>query len=74
MRLMRSVIANQSMSCKDSEESPEWDEAENEVDKSGGPAGIGNCSKELRFGSEPKSLDELDVVVAPCSTSGGSRS
>ncbi len=74
MRLMRSVMVDQSMSCKESEESPEWDKVESEVDESGGPRGIGNCIKELRSCSEPKSLDELDVVVAPCSTSGVSRS
>ena len=62
-------------SCKRSEESPEWGNAEKEVDRSGGrPAGIGNWNKELRSSNEPKSLDELDVIFASCPGSGGSRS
>ena len=70
--LINSVIVNQS--CK-SEESPEWGNAEKEVDRSGGcTAGIGNCIKELRSSNEPKSLDKLDVIFASCPGSGGSRS
>ena len=70
-RLINSVIVDQS--CKRSEESPEWGNAEKEVDRSGGrPAGIGNCNKELRSSSEPKSLAKLDVIFASCPGSGGS--
>ena len=47
-RLIDSVIVDQSRSWKSSEESPEWGNAEKEVDRSGGrPAGIGNCNEEL---------------------------
>ena len=74
-RLINSVIVDQSRSCKRSEESPEWGNAEKEVDGSRGrPAGIGNCNKELRSSNEPKSLDKLDVIFASCPGSGGSRS
>ena len=74
-RLIYSVIVDQSRSWKSSEESPEWGNAEKEVDGSGGrPAGIGNCNKELRSSNEPKSLDELNVNFASYPGSGGSRS
>lgn len=52
-RLINSVIVDQSKSCKRREESIEWGEAAKEVDRSAGPAGIGNCNKELRFSNEP---------------------
>jgi hypothetical protein len=64
---------DQSRFSKGNEESSEWDKAAKEVDRSG-PAGIGNCNKELKSCSEPKSLEELDVNVASCPGSGGSRS
>ena len=71
-RLINSVIVDQSKSCKRSEESPEWGNAEKEVDRSGGrPVGIGNCNKELRSSNEPKSLDKLFASFVSC---GGSRS
>jgi hypothetical protein len=74
-RLINSVIVDQSKSCKRNEESPEWGNAEKEVDGSGGrPTGIGNCNKELRSSNEPKSLDKLEVIFASCPGSGGFRS
>ena len=72
-RLINSAIA-ESNSCR-GEESAEWGKAAKEVDKSGGgPAGIGNCNKELRSSNKPRSLDELDMIFASCPRSGGSRS
>jgi hypothetical protein len=57
-RLINSVIVDQSKSCKRSEESPEWDNDEKEVERSWGrPVDIGNCNKELRSSNEPKSQD-----------------
>lgn len=76
-RLIDSVIVDQSKSCKSSEEeSAKRGEAAKEVGRSGGgePAGIRNCNKELRSSSEPKLLDELDMIFASCPRSGGSRS
>ena len=70
-RLLNSAIVVVGQS-KLNEESSEWGKAAKEVDRSG-PAGIGNCNKESRSCSEPKSLEELDVNVALC-PSGGSRS
>ena len=72
-RLLNSVIVDQSKFSKVNEVSPEWGKAAKEVDRLG-PAGIGNCNKELRSCSEPKSLEELDVNVASCLRSEGSRS
>ena len=74
-KFIDSVIVDQSMSCRRSEESVEWGEGVKEVDRSGGgPAGIGNCNEELRSSNEPKSLGELDMIFASCPRSGGSRS
>ena len=56
------AIVDQSKFSKEIEESSKGGKSA-EVDWSG-PAGIGNCNKELRFCSEPKSLEELDVNVA----------
>ena len=72
-RLLNSVIMDQSEFSKENEESSKRGKAAKDVDRSG-PAGIGNCNKELRSCSEPKSLEELDVNVASCPRSGGSRS
>ena len=71
-RLLNSVIVDQSRFSKENEESFEWGKAAKEVDRSG-PAGIGNCNKEPKSCSEPKSL-ELDVNIASCPGSEGSRS
>jgi hypothetical protein len=73
-RLLNSVIIDQSEFSKENEESTKWGKAAKEVDRSRGPAGIGNCNKELRSCSEPKSLEKLDVNVASCPGFGGSRS
>ena len=74
-RSMNSVILDKLMSFKRSKESPEWSEAAKEVDRSGGgPAGIGNCNKELRSSNEPKLLDELNMISASRPRSGGSGS
>jgi len=73
-RLLNSVIVDQSKFSKENEESSEWGKASKEADRSG-PTGMGNCNKELRSCSEPKSLEEeLDVNVALCPRSGSSRS
>ena len=72
-RLLNSIKVDQSKFSKENEKSSECGKAAKEVDRSG-PAGIGNCKKELRSCSEPKSLKELDVNVASCPRSGGSRS
>ena len=72
-RLLNSVIIDQSEVSKENEESSKWGKAPKEVDRPG-PAGIGNCNKELKSCSEPKLLEELDVNVASCPGSGGSRS
>jgi hypothetical protein len=72
-RLLKSVIVDQSKFPKENEKSSEWGKAAKEVDRSG-PAGIGNCNKELRSCSEPKSLEELDVDVSSCPEFGGPRS
>lgn len=72
MSLLNSAII-QSEFSKENEELSKWGKAVEEVDRSG-PAGIVNCNKELRSCSEPKSLERLDVNVASCPRSGGSRS
>ena len=72
-RLLNSVIIDQSELSKENEESSKWGKAAEKVDRSGS-ASIGNCNKELKSCSEPKSLEELDVNVASCPRSGGSRS
>jgi hypothetical protein len=72
-RLLSSGIVDQSKSSKENEESSEWGKAAEGVDRSG-PAGIGNCNKELRSCSELKLLEELDVNVASCPEFGGSGS
>jgi hypothetical protein len=71
-RLLNSVMVDQSKFSKENEESSRRGKAAKEVDKSG-PAGIGNCNKELKSCSKPKSL-ELDVNAVSCPRSGGSRS
>jgi len=71
-KLLNSVIADQSKFSNENEESSMWGKASKKADRSG-PAGIGNCNKELRSCSEPKLLEELDVNVALCPRSGGSR-
>ena len=67
------MIVDQSKFSKENEKSSEWGKVAKEVDRSG-PAGSGNCKKEPRSCSEPKSPEELDVNVASCPGSGGSRS
>jgi len=73
-RGLMNVIVDKSKSCQGSEETSDGIEGTTEADKSGRSAGIGNCNKELKSCSEPKSLDELDVVVVSCPSPGGSRS
>ena len=72
-RLLNSVIVDQSKFSKENEESSEWDKAAKDVDRSG-PVGVGNCNRELKSCSEPKSLEKLDVNVASRPRSGGSKS
>lgn len=67
------VVVGQSKFSKVNGESYEYGKAAKEVDRSG-PAGIGNCNKEPKSCSKPKSLEDLDVNVASCPRSGGTRS
>ena len=62
---MNSEILDQSKSCGESGELPEWGEVEKEVDRSEAqPEGVGNCNKEPRSPSGPKSTSERDVFVS----------
>jgi len=72
---MNSEILDQSKSCRGSGELPEWGEVAKEVDRSGvRPGGVGNCNKEPRSPSGPKSTSERDVVFTSGPKSCGSRS
>ena len=72
---MNPVTVDQSKSCGRSGELPEWGEVAKEVVRSGvWSGGVGNCNKEPRSPSGPKSTSERDVVFATGSKSCVSRS